>query len=844
MRKTLIKCAIVFIVFLSAMLIIGSIMNKGNSDMTTEMNKASYPIVAFNYGGQVINAMHGHAQVMEVSQMRESITPLQGGRKLNLVIDLYGRNIRNLSFEVRSIDGSRLIENTNIEEYERTESGIEVSFALKDLIESNQEYTLIIILAMEDGEEIRYYTKVIYPEEYYTSDKLDFVTDFSNKTFDKEAAKELIKYLESNAEGDNTTYGKVNIHSSFHQVTWGNLTVKRTSRPEIIIKEIAKQTGGFELEYFVTIGEREEKKLYKIREYYRVRYTAERMYLLDFERSMNQIFEEKGDVYAGNKIMMGITGEEISLEESDGGGVVAFVTGNRLYSYNLADNKIAFLFGFYDKDNQDQRTLYDKHNIRILNVDEAGNVFFLVYGYMNRGRHEGEVGISAYYYDSMVNTVEELVYIPSNCSEDVLMTEVGELAYINRNDILYLMQENRIYGIHVLNRTSEVIAGNLAEGSYKVSKSNKMVVWQDSENAYESQELVLMNLNTGERKIIKAGAGEVLAPIGFMGEDLIYGIARKDDIMKDYTGNTIFPMYCIKIENEAEGVLKVYEQDNVYITAGQVSDNQILLSRVEKDQNGLYHEIRDDQIVNTEIPSTDKNGIEPAITEKYEKLTQIALKSEIDTASIKHLTPKEVLFEGGRSIFLAQDEAFAERFYVYGKYGIDGIFTEESRAINLAYEIAGTVINEKGNCVWRKGNREVKNQIMAIQGEAETPEKDSLAICLETMMAYEGVIRNAEYLLSRGDSVLTILEESLPQMHVLDLTGCSLDAVLHYVNQDIPVLVMMQDKTAVLLIGFNEMNTVIMNPKTGTVYKMGMNDSKEWFEQNGNCFITYIRGEK
>lgn len=76
---------------------------------------------------------------------------------------------------------------------------------------------------------------------------------------------------------------------------------------------------------------------------------------------------------------------------------------------------------------------------------------------------------------------------------------------------------------------------------------------------------------------------------------------------------------------------------------------------------------------------------------------------------------------------------------------------------------------------------------------------------------------------------------------ILDLTDCKLDAVLYYVNQDIPVLVMLEDGSAVLLIGFNEKNTVLMNPETGSVYKMGMNDSAELFEQNGNRFITYIR---
>ena len=76
---------------------------------------------------------------------------------------------------------------------------------------------------------------------------------------------------------------------------------------------------------------------------------------------------------------------------------------------------------------------------------------------------------------------------------------------------------------------------------------------------------------------------------------------------------------------------------------------------------------------------------------------------------------------------------------------------------------------------------------------------------------------------------------------MLDLTGCSLDAVLYYVNRDIPVLALMEDGSAVLIVGFNDLNTVILNPLTGTIRRMGMNDSRDWFEENGNQFITYVR---
>lgn len=208
-----------------------------------------------------------------------------------------------------------------------------------------------------------------------------------------------------------------------------------------------------------------------------------------------------------------------------------------------------------------------------------------------------------------------------------------------------------------------------------------------------------------------------------------------------------------------------------------------------------------------------------------------------------HLTPREVLFEGGRGITLLESQEEIERYYVYGKYGIETVSTEAGGAIRLADSISGVVVAEDGEYIWKKGNRSLRNQIMAIQGEQMSEERNSLAVCLDTILAYEGIVRNSEYMLRRGDSVLTILRESLENEQVLDLTGCTLDSVLYYVNKDIPVLAMLEDGSAVLVVGFNEKNTVIMNPETGTVYKVGMNDSTAWFEQNGNRFITYIKKE-
>lgn len=845
MKKTMIKCVYLLVVFVLSLIIVSAVANQGNTDMTMEMAPASYPVVHMKVGGHEVNTLYGYKEEMECSFQRDSITPLEEGRKVYFTIDKYGQNIENISFEVRSIDGERLVEDTQIVNYKEDENTITAEFAIKDLIDADTEYMLVLLLQNDWEQTIRYYTRIIQTEEYHTVEKLDYVLDFHERTFNKEAAKELTKYLESNSEGDNTTFSKVDIHSSFQQVTWGDLEVERLTKPQVTIKELATQTGSIELNYIVKIQTNNVKNLLQVKEFYRIRYTADRIYLLDYERTMKQIFDESGKLFANNKITLGITLEEdLELVESDGGNILAFTDGNRLFSYNVTDQKLSRLFSFYDGDYEDSRLMWQKHGIQILNVDEAGNVQFIVYGYMSRGRHEGEVGIAVYQFSGLLNTVEELVYIPDDSSYEILNTELEQLAYISKSDTFFFMHEGAVYAVDLLNRTYEIMVSGLKEGSYKVSNSNRMLVWQMGDDSYNCKKLMLMNLNTKEKTEIPAGSGECIAPLGFMGEDLIYGIARETDVVQDNTGNIIFPMYCVKIQNESGEILKTYKQDQVYVTGCTIEGNQINLSRLRKnEESGNYMVIGDDQIVNTEPEEEGSNKIEVVAIDIYEKIVQIAVKSNIDTKALKLLTPKEVLFEGGREMILKEEDEKIPRYYVYAKNGVEGIFTDEGNAVNLAYELSGNVINEKGGYVWIRGNRSLKNQIMAIKGNAITEEKNSLAVCLDTMLQYEGIMRNTEYMLNRGETIRDILEENLEDARVLDLTGCSLDAILYYTNKDIPVLVSFNDGNAMLIVGFNELNTVVMNPLLGTVYKIGMNDSKELFEENGNRFITYIREE-
>lgn len=839
MKKTIIKGISFILIFLISLFVISRIMNQGNTDLTVEMGPATYPIIYMKNDGLRINELHGYLEPMKESYLRETITPLGEGRGISLEIQKYYREIDKISFEVRSADGERLVESTVLNNYEETGDILSASFTIKDLIEEKEEYNLIINLGMDGGETLKYYTRIIQAPDYHATEKLSFVKDFHDKTFDKEAAKDITKYLESNSDGDNTNFNRVDIHSNFNQITWGDLAIDSREDEIIDIKELDTQTGSFKMSYRVTIKNGREDVNYLVDEFYRVRYTADRMYLLDFVRTMKQLFDETADVFINNKIVLGITDQDMELFESDGGNICVFINQKKLYSYNVTDNKFAVIYGFYDNNNMDARTLYDAHEIKVLDVDETGNVQFMVYGYMNRGRHEGRVGVQVCRYSSVTNTVEEAAFLPYTKSYEVLKADIDQLAYVNRTNQLYLMLDNSVYKVDLDNFSYDAVVSNLSEESYKSSETNTMLVWQEGGSPYDSKRLILLNLNTREQTPIEVSGDDRIAPLGFMGEDLIYGIAREQDIVEDSSGRIVFPMYAVKIYNEIQGDLKTYQEDNVYTTGCLIESNRITLERVSR-SDSQYVAAEDDHILYNEVEQQGVNVVEVAPTEKYEKIVQIAVKSTINSKNLKLLTPREVLFEGGREIYLENDEVITKRYYVYGKNGIEKIYTDPGNAIKAADSISGVVVADNGGYVWKKGNRSLKNQIMKIQEESVTEEKNSLAVCLDTVLKYEGVSRNTEYFLNRGETAISILEEQLPEAQILDLSGCSLDSILYYVNRDIPVLGLLSDGNAVLIIGFNELNTVLMDPQTGKIFKKGMNDSMNWFEENGNCFITYL----
>ena len=844
MKKTWIRWGISTLIFIIALIFFSIYTNQGTTDMTVDMGKPDLPVAYVNIDGMRVNMMHGYLDRMDCSTIRDCITPIGEDRTLSFIIDKYETAVADINVEVRSVDGERLIENTRMLHFDDYKKSINASIQLKDLIEPYKEYNLILVLNLTDGRTVYYYTRIVLNENVQSASKLQFVYDFNRKTLSKDYIKELSAYMEPDSEADNTSLGTVNIHNSMNQLTWAQLPSPQVVKtPDVTIREIGDTMASIELSYLLSSKSDGNTIYYNVTEFYRIRKTDQRFYLLSFNRQMNEIFVMDKSSVDGDRIMLGIRSGIDEMLESDGGEIVAFVNEGRLYSYNTVENKLIRLFAFFDTAEDDERSRFRGSDIKILDVEENGNIYFIVYGYMNRGIHEGRVGVEVYYYDSLVNTVEEQAFIPYSKSAQILGCDMKKLSFLNAGGDLFLFLDGVIYKVIPSMMDKSVSTENVNEDMFYVSDTQQTIAWQDPTDESEGSygRLNVMNLVNGELAFVEAKNGEYLRPIGFMNDDLIYGICHQEDIIENRLGDVIYPMNKVVIRSDSGEILKEYGEEGTYVTGGIIEANQITLKRaVKSEDTGLLLEIEDDHITSNAEIKEGKNVYVYHSDEEYEKRCDIKIKSEMDIKGMKLLTPKEVLYEGGRNIELPSKE-LKDRFFVYGDGEVVGIYDKAATAVESAYAIRGTVMDVYGNEIYRRGETVARNQIMAI-GEAEVTEnKDSLAVCLDAILSHKGVSRNTEYMLARGETAYQIMQDNLSDVYVLNLTGCNMDMMLYYVNQDIPVLAYMQDDTAMLITGFNEQNIVVMDPMQGTIYKIGRKDAREMFEENGNHFLTYAK---
>lgn len=842
MNKKVIKPIVLAIIFICALVTFSVTTNKVNIDLTANMDEASLPVMYFTYNDAVLNELHGYVQEMDIMSMRDDILPIGEERLMSLEMRTYGETVENLSYQIRSLDGTRLLMEEDNAEFTVNGDMLEYSVTLPSLFEEGVEYNMVLT-ATVGGEPIYYYTRLMKSTNWYVDECLEFALKFHDYTFRDDAATFIPNYMDP-ATGDPTTLSYVDLSCTLRQITWARFEGTKLSEPIVSFKEINSSYNVLVLSYVMTnVNENSEVEYYNVEEYYRLRQTPTRMYVLNFERTMNQIFRSENDFFQSSTgIQLGIRNQDVEYKANDAGDYIAFVQEGELWCYDRVNNTMVQVYSFRGPEGVDVRENWSQHDVKVVRVDEAGSIDFLVYGYMNRGPHEGEVGIGVYHFDGIAHTVEEEIFISSDKSYEKLKAELGELMYVNEQKQLYLMVNEDIYQIDLTKYTVELLIETQNGEGYAISKSDRFVAWVEADLLNSSTCIHLTDLKTGIEHEITAGENTYLKPLAFLDEDLIYGIADVENVRVDEVGSWIFPMSMLEIintEDEKLSVIKTYTPHNGLIGDVEV-DSQNVYVELISEQDGRYVAVDSDTIMNRETEVANGVYVKTTVTDVKQTQVAINMKAVSSTSNAKNITSKHVLVEEESRMALAIDSNEAS-YYVYLKGDVLLATTNVSDAILCANQNYGVVVDKNLRYIYKRARSTSQTALKNIQVNEADTDASSLAKCVSAMLEYEGTGLSVNELINAGRTPYYILNSTLKDAMVLELTECGVDELLYYIDLGNPVLAKVGENDAILLTGYSSTRIYYYNPKNGKTLNVEYEEMEDMLYNGGNYFIVYLK---
>ena len=814
MKKKLIRAGILLVIFICGVAGFSSLMNYQSTDNKTDMETASSPSMAMMIEDTEVNRMYAYADDMDVRFVRDGLTPVGTDRSLKVSIIPNGREIDSLVYEVCTSDGEQVIENNKIRSFTEEEDGrLTVEFTLSQPILMNQEYALTFTLSTEDGT-WNYYTRILQRAGLSTAQYVEFVNSFYTKTFAQDDTGDLTTYLEPDTSVVSNSFRSLDIHSDVDMITWGDLN-PQISRPGIpTIEDISENSGSISLTYYISAeNENGEVEKYQVDEFYRMSYNQTRVYLLDFQRHVKQVLTTEQNLVSNGKINLGITDTDVQYMSDSTGTILAFVQQGDLWSYNIETNKMTRVFRFRDTGSNDERNDINRHDIKIVRVSENGDIDFILYGYMNRGQHEGQVGTSVYHYSAEQNAMEEEFFLRSLQSSEFLQKDVEKLSYVSEDGNLYLLLEGNLYRFQMEEKTYEVLQEQIEDDCFFVSENSRYAAWMDGMDPYNTTSITFIDFNTGEQKTIQADQGTRIRLFGFINNDLIYGVANESDIVTNASGGTDFAMTEVRIQNFDGELVKSYHQDGYYVLDVTIQENLLELSRATK-VGDSFAGTSGDQIMNNVRSKQDEVfSVITSTTVRQGNVTSIQFAAD-SSGQPPLVVDTKIIENPDRTLNMELSSESEDKYYVYGRGELSGIYDSASQAVAKAEEESGIVLNTAQQYIWEAGNTGDRASISA----QDLPE----AVAQASLDA-------------------AALNEALKgQGKVIDMTGCTLEQILYEVSAQRPVIAKGENGQAVVIIGYDDYNTILYNPSTQETYYFGMQDSTDTFQANGNVFLCYL----
>lgn len=106
-RNTVLHILLLAVLFVGALAFFEYQINQSVPDSASSMSEFTFPLVYMRRGDVSFNCLSGYAQEMDVSCMRDCITPLSSDRRIGIRIQTFAAAVDSISYQVISRTGPR-----------------------------------------------------------------------------------------------------------------------------------------------------------------------------------------------------------------------------------------------------------------------------------------------------------------------------------------------------------------------------------------------------------------------------------------------------------------------------------------------------------------------------------------------------------------------------------------------------------------------------------------------------------------------------------------------------------------------------------------------------------------
>lgn len=566
-RITIPMWVIVILVFILSSVYFNNIMLKNMIATNTfyaEADSSSFPIIYQKIDDKKVNLMRAYRDENYMTVSNETLSVLGENRTLDLIIEKNGATFQTIEYEIRDKNSKVLIEKTALNIDSKDEL-INVTLNIQNLIVRGNTYTLVMKIDLVD-KRAYYFTNIIYKKRDDLQNALNQVKDFTEKSFDKQAMTEYVKYLETSPNRDTRQLFNVNLQSSYEQITWADTNMKLSS--DLLYKVYQAQDYCFNIDvnYLATcVNNDGETEKYLTTDQYVIRWDESRFYFMKFNRHTDEIIDLNNKPFYAPKhrFYLGVTDlSKIQKIESPNKEFFAVKKAKEIFMYDNNEKQVTNIYSNRITNSDTFLKTSQDYDIKIIDVTDEGNVEFLVYGYNMRGNNEGYLGLSYMTYDRIENKVNENFFVPIFTTYQNLKYDLSKLCQV-MNEQLYFKTYDRVYAINKNTKEMVMITEKIDETRSAASSDGNYLAY----NVYgeETNNIIIMNFMTNKQTNIKASEeGELIEVITCMNDDLFYGVTKATNLWMD--GKRIIgrPFDRIQVINMRTNEEKVFNEENVY----------------------------------------------------------------------------------------------------------------------------------------------------------------------------------------------------------------------------------------------------------------------------------------